>query len=75
MTPRARPSCAACAGRRLPCVDRVEVTVVEEAQPRWLSFVNGQCDLLAVPQEFGPTAMPGGKLAPNLVKRGMQAWR
>ncbi len=62
-------------GRRIPCVDRVEVSIVEEAQPRWLSFVNGQCDVLPVPQEFGPTAMPGGKLAPNLVKRGVQAWR
>jgi ABC-type transport system substrate-binding protein len=62
-------------GRPVPCVDRVEVSIVEEAQPRWLSFVNGQCDLLPVPQEFGPTAMPGGKLAPNLVKLGVQAWR
>ena len=62
-------------GRPIPCVDRVEVSIVEEAQPRWLSFVNGQCDVIAVPQEFGPIAMPGGKLAPNLAKMGVQAWR
>ena len=62
-------------GRRLPCVDRVEVSIVEEAQPRWLSFVNRQTDVLPVPPELGLSAMPGGKLAPNLVRQGVQAWR
>jgi len=62
-------------GRRLPLVDRVEISIIEEAQPRWLSFINGQSDLTAVPQEFVPIAMPGGRLAPNLARKGMQAWR
>ncbi len=29
-------------GRRLPMIDRVEVSIIEESQPRWLSFLNGQ---------------------------------
>ncbi len=62
-------------GQRLPLIDRIELSVVEEAQPRWLSFLNGQIDLLAVPQEFAPQAMPGGKLAPNLARRGIQGVR
>ena len=62
-------------GRRLPLVDRVEVSIIEEAQPRWLSFLNAQIDLVAVPQEFVPVAMPGGKLAPHLAKKGVQGWR
>ncbi|WP_326534729.1 ABC transporter substrate-binding protein [Pseudorhodoferax sp.] len=62
-------------GQRLPLIDRVEVTVVEAAQPRWLSFLNAQIDLLAVPQEFANQALPGGELAPNLAKRGIQGWR
>ena len=33
-------------GRRLPMVDRVEVTIIEENQPRWLAFLNGQLDLI-----------------------------
>ncbi len=61
-------------GRRLPLVDRVEISIIEEAQPRWLSFLNKQIDLVAVPQEFVPVAMPGGKLAPHLAKRGVQGW-
>jgi len=28
-----------------------------------------------VPQEFAGQAMPGGKLAPNLARRGIQGWR
>jgi ABC-type transport system substrate-binding protein len=62
-------------GRRLPLVDRVEVSIIEEAQPRWLSFLNGQVDQVAVPQEFASIAMPGGKLAPNLARRGIQGWK
>jgi ABC-type transport system substrate-binding protein len=62
-------------GRQVPMVDRVEVAVIEEAQPRWLSFMNAQADQLAVPQEFVPIATPGGKLAPNLKKKGIQSWR
>ena len=62
-------------GRRLPLIDRVEVAVIEESQPRWLSFVNGQIDLVAVPQEFVPVATPGGVLAPNLKKKNIQSWR
>ena len=62
-------------GRTLPLVDRVEVSVIEETQPRWLSFLNGQIDQLAVPQEFGAQAMPGGKLAPHLARKGIRGWR
>ena len=62
-------------GRRLPLVERVEVAIIEEAQPRYLSFLNAQIDLLAIPQEFVPTATPDGKLAPHLRKRGIKNWR
>jgi ABC-type transport system substrate-binding protein len=63
------------AGRKVPIVDRVEIQIIEEAQPRYLSFVNRQIDVLAVPQEFVPTATPAGVLAPHLRKKGVQAWR
>ena len=33
-------------GRRLPMIDRVEISIIEEQQPRWLSFLNKQQDLL-----------------------------
>jgi len=62
-------------GRRLPMVDRVEVSIIEEQQPRWLAFLNGQIDVVPVPGEFVNTAMPGGKVAPNLVKQGIRGYR
>jgi oligopeptide transport system substrate-binding protein len=31
-------------GRKLPQVQRVEVTIIEESQPRWLAFLGGETD-------------------------------
>jgi len=63
-------------GRKLPMLDRVEVSIVEENQPRWLSFLQAQADFLEeVPPEFISVAMPGGQVAPNLAKRGVQGYR
>lgn len=63
-------------GRRLPMVDGVEITILNESQPRWLAFLNGQLDLLArMPAEFVPVAAPNGQLAPNLAKRGIRMQR
>jgi ABC-type transport system substrate-binding protein len=59
-------------GRRLPMLDRVEIDIVEEAQPRWLAFLNGQHDLIElVPNEFAPVAFPDGRLAAWLARRGV----
>ncbi len=63
-------------GRRLPLTDRIEISVIEESQPRWLAFLNGQVDLIdPVPSDLAKAAVPGGKLAPNLVKKGISAHR
>ena len=64
-------------GRRIPIVDEVEVSIIEEDQPMWLSFLNAEIDALAskygpVPGNFVVQAMPGGQIAPNLAKRGIQ---
>ncbi len=63
-------------GQRLPLVDRVEVAIIDEQQPRWLAFLNGQVDVMEqVPDEFVNMAMPNGVMAPNLAKRGVQGQR
>lgn len=63
-------------GKRLPMIDRVEVSIIEQAQPRWLSFLNGEQSFIErLPNEFADQALPGGKLAPHLAKRGVQAHR
>ena len=59
-------------GKRLPMVGRVEIAIIEEDQPRWLSFLNNEMDLIfKVPEEFANVGMPNNKLAPNLAKRGI----
>ncbi len=59
-------------GRRLPMIDQVQISIIEEAQPRWLSFLNGEQDVLeGLPAEFAHIAIPNNQLAPNLAKRGI----
>jgi ABC-type transport system substrate-binding protein len=67
-------------GRRLPMVDEVQVSVIEESQPLWLSFVNAEIDGLVsqagqLPPEFIGIAAPNGKLAPHLARRGVRLVR
>ncbi len=71
-TPLAREIAAGLQGRTLPLVDEVVIDIVEETQPRWLSFLNGSYDWMLVPGPFRPVAAPGGKLAPYLAKRGVR---
>jgi ABC-type transport system substrate-binding protein len=74
--PIAQEAVRALKGRRLPLVDRVEVSIIEENQPRWLAFLNQEMDVLEqVPEDFMTVAMPNDRLAPNLAKRGIHAVR
>ena len=59
-------------GKRLPMIGRVEVAIINEQQPRWISFLNREFDLLwLMPEDFGNMAAPNRKLAPNLQKAGV----
>jgi ABC-type transport system substrate-binding protein len=67
-------------GRKLPMIDEVRISIIDESQPLWLSFLNEQIDIAggatgSVPGEFISQAMPGGKVAAHLAKRGIQARR
>jgi ABC-type transport system substrate-binding protein len=64
-------------GRKLPIVDEVRVSIIDEDQPRWLAFLNGQMDVLGtksnpVPARFVNVAMPHRKVAPHLARRGVR---
>ncbi len=62
-------------GKRIPMVDRVEISIIDEKQPTWLAFLNGEADWVELPDGFMSVAMPNGRLAPHLAKRGIQADR
>ncbi|MFN5995341.1 MAG: ABC transporter substrate-binding protein, partial [Betaproteobacteria bacterium] len=63
-------------GKRLPMVGRIEFYVIEETQPRWLSFRNMQHDYIdRVHPDFINQAYPNNKLAKDLEKLGVQVSR
>jgi len=71
--PRSQEIAQRLRGKRMPFVDRVEFYVVEESQPRWLSYLNGDHDYLdGLPPEYAHTIIPNGVMAPNLARRGIQ---
>ena len=69
---RLQAAAARLKGQRLPLVDEVHISIIEEAQPRWLSFLNEEQDVMdQLPAEFAPTVVPNNQLAPNLAKKGI----
>ncbi|HEY2559225.1 MAG TPA: ABC transporter substrate-binding protein [Caldimonas sp.] len=70
--PLAQAAVKKLAGKRLPLVDRIEVSVIEQPQPRWLAFLNREMDLIEqVPEDFTNVAIPNNKVAPNLARQGV----
>src|SRR4030095_9735245 len=59
-------------GRKLPLLDRVEISVIDEAQSRWLAFVNAEIDLDSfVPPSLIDELLTDGKLKPALAAKGI----
>ncbi|NJD87554.1 MAG: bicyclomycin resistance protein [Betaproteobacteria bacterium] len=59
-------------GKRIPQLDRVEIYVIEESQPRWLAFLNGELDWVNLPYEFKSMALPHERPAPWLARKGVK---
>src|SRR5204863_649715 len=59
-------------GRRLPAIDRVELSYTVEDQPLWLAFLGRDLDMLNnIPVSFRLQAIPNGRIAPNLGRQGV----
>ena len=58
-------------GKKMPQVGEIDISVMEEAQARWLAFQRGELDILNLPSDFAPIALPDGNLAKNLADRGV----
>lgn len=62
------------ANKKLPIIKRIEVSIIEEEQPRWLAFLNADFDYInPIPRDFADIAMPLGKVSPNLKNKGIYA--
>jgi len=58
-------------GKKMPQVNTIDISVMEEAQSSWLAFQRGELDILNLPSTFAPVALPNGRLAPDLAKKGV----
>jgi len=59
-------------GRKLPLVGRIEISIIEESNPRQLAFEQGDLDYVTVPPDLVPNVLdPGNKLKPRFVKEGI----
>jgi len=63
------------AGKRLPLVGRVEVSIVEEAQPRLLTFESGAFDYLELPSSISANVLTGAALKPAYARKGIKLHR
>ncbi|HEX9302744.1 MAG TPA: ABC transporter substrate-binding protein [Casimicrobiaceae bacterium] len=71
--PESRAIAAALKGKRLPIPGRIEISIIEEGQARWLAFLNRELDLLEqLPPDFVDKALTNGKLKPELAARGIK---
>ena len=63
------------AGRKLPLVPRVEISIIEESQPRLLAFRGRELDFVDVPATLATTVLDGNKLKPELAAMGVRLQR
>lgn len=58
-------------GRAVPFIGRIEISVLEEAQPRLLSFEQGDLDFLELPASLAGNVLDGARLRPAYAKKGI----
>jgi len=59
-------------GKKLPRSPRIDISIIEEAQGRWLAFLNREIDLLDIlPYDFANQALQDGRLRPELAAKGI----
>jgi len=63
------------AGRPLPLTSRIEIAIVEEAQPRLLLFDTGKIDYVELPASVSDLVLDGDTLKPQYARRGIALHR
>lgn len=60
-------------GKKLPFIDRIVYSIVEEDLPRWLLFMQGKIDASGIPKDFFGQAMADQRnLRPRLREKGVR---
>jgi oligopeptide transport system substrate-binding protein len=65
------------AGKTLPLVDKIVMTVHVETQPQWLNFMQGNLDAAPIPKDNFAQAITGAnkELSPELKAKGIQLFK
>jgi oligopeptide transport system substrate-binding protein len=58
-------------GRTLPAIGRIEVSIIEESNSEYLTFDQGDLDLISLTGDVTPRALDGNKLKPALARKGV----
>jgi ABC-type transport system substrate-binding protein len=58
-------------GKKLPIIGRIEISIIEESNPRLLAFEKGELDYITVPTDLVPKVLNGDKLKPEFAARGI----
>ena len=67
---------AAMKGKTIPQIGRVEISIIEESQSRWLAFDRKELDLIALPATFVHEALDSAnRLKPSWSARGVSLYR
>jgi len=70
--PEDRALMAKMRGKKLPIIGRIEISVIDESNPRLLAFQNRELDYLTVPRDLtGNVLGPDNKLKPELARQGI----
>ncbi|MFZ6845507.1 ABC transporter substrate-binding protein [Undibacterium sp. RuTC16W] len=59
-------------GKKMPQVGKVEISIIEEEQSRWLAFQDKQIDIDKLPQIAAPAVLDGDKLKASFVAEGIK---
>jgi ABC-type transport system substrate-binding protein len=63
-------------GKKMPQIGRIEITILEEPQSRWLAFEGGQIDYINMPETFRDRALDAdGNLLPSLAAKKVKHFR
>ncbi|GMU73330.1 MAG: ABC transporter substrate-binding protein [Burkholderiales bacterium] len=63
-------------GKKMPQIGRVEISIIEEDQSRWLAFGGKELDVLALPGTFRPQAIgANGELLPRWSGEGVKLYK
>lgn len=58
-------------GKKLPAIGRIEISIIEESNPRFLAFQSKQTDLIYIPTDFVNRVIDNGHLKPEFALQGI----